>query len=290
MRWTATIVAFFAIGAGLLALDVRDREAVGADDTCAAPGIATGAANGAAIANPFSSVSTGAATGFHHDDKPPAQFPDDSTVLDSSQDLHIAESRRNYRSFLTRPDGYLKYEALAGVHHEDVSGLDKVVYDQYLSYHGRLAVEDLRYQISTSPLDHAGNAERYVRMLEIIARAPCPPDEHWDVCISQALGITRTDVEEAQADVSILLDQRNLAQLRVQLTGHVPGAQLPMALYESLTPLLVRSLDGDEETIRRFGLAPDGANEIIAAINEYLGSEPLESVRDRSGAAAQSKP
>ena len=74
MRWTATIVAFFAISAGLFALDVRDREAVGADDTSAAPGIPTGAANGAAIANPFSSVPTGVATRFHHDDKPPAQF------------------------------------------------------------------------------------------------------------------------------------------------------------------------------------------------------------------------
>ena len=90
--------------------------------------------------------------------------------------------------------------------------------------------------------------------------------------------------------MSILLDQRNLAQLRVELTGRVPGARLPMALYESLTPLLVRSLDGDEETIRRFGLAADGANEIIAAVNEYLGGEPLEGVRDRSGAAAQLKP
>ena len=106
MRWTATIVAFFAIGAGLSALDVRDREAVGADDISAAPRSATGAAIGAAIANPFSNVSTGTATGPDHDNGPPAQLPDDPTVLDTSQDLHIAESRRNYRSFLTRPDGY----------------------------------------------------------------------------------------------------------------------------------------------------------------------------------------
>ena len=290
MRWTATIVAFFAISAGLLALVVRDREAVGADDTSAAPSIATGAANGAAIANPFSNVPTEVATRFHHDDKPLAPFTAEPTVLDTSQDLHIAESQRNYRSFLTQPDGYLKYEALAGVHHQDVSGLDKVVYDHYLSYHGRLAVEEMRYQISTNPLDHAGNAERYVKMLDIIARAPCPPDEHWDGCISQSLGITRTDVEKAQADESILRDQRNLAQLKLELTGRVPGARLPMALYESLTPLLVRTLDGDEETIRRFGLAAEGANEIIATVNEYLSGEPLEGVRDLSGAAAQLKP
>ena len=63
-----------------------------------------------------------------------------------------------------------------------------------------------------------------------------------------------------------------------------------MALYESLTPLLVRSLDGDEETIQRFGLVADGANEIIASMNEYLGSEPMEAVRDLPEAAAQFKP
>ena len=229
MRWTATIVAFFAIGAGLLALDVRDRPVVGAHDTSSA-NFATDAANGAAIANPFSNVSTGAATDFHHEGEPAVQVSDDSAALDTSQDLHIAESRKNYRSFLSLPDGYLKYEALAGVHHQDVSGLDKVVYDQYLSYHGRLAVEELRYRISTNPFDHAGNAERYVKVLDIIARAACPPDEHWDGCISQTLGMTRAEAEKAQADVSILRDER----------------------------------------------PADGANEIIATINEYLSTAPPE--------------
>ena len=197
-------------------------------------------------------------------------------MLDTSQDMHIAESRRNYRVFLVRPDGYSKYEALAGVHHEDIPGLDKVVYDRYLSYHGRLAIDDLRYQVSTNPLDHAGNAERYVRMLDVIAKAPCAPDEHWDDCIGQTLGISRTQVERAQADASILHDQGNLEQMRVQLAGRVPGARLPMSLYESLTPLLVRSLDGDEETILRFGLSAHGAHEIITAINEALSSEPFK--------------
>jgi len=88
--------------------------------------------------------------------------------------------------------------------------------------------------------------------------------------------MTRAEAEKAQADVSILRDQRNLAQLRMQLAGRVPGAQPPMALYDSLTPLLVRSLDAEEETIRRFGLTADGANEIIATINEYLSTAPPE--------------
>jgi hypothetical protein len=274
MRWTVTIIAVFAIVAGLAVLTVGDRGQLDTNDA-SAPRIATGAAISAAIASPFSEISPGAAVGLDHDNGLPVHSSDDPTVLDTSQDQHIAESRRNYRLFLARPDGYLKYEALAGVHHEDVPGLDKVVHDRNLSYHGRLAIEELRYQISTSPFDHAGNAERYVRMLEVIAKAPCPPDEHWDDCIIQTLGITRTDVERAQADASILRDQRNLAQLRVQLAGRGPDTRLPMALYDSLTPLLARSLEGDEETIRLFGLSADGANEIIGAVNESLSSEPF---------------
>ena len=268
MRWTAAIVAFLAIGAGLLGPDVRDRQMVGASET-SAPGLVSGVSNGAAIVNPFSNLPTGKATGFHHEGEPSDQLSDDPTRPDTSQDLHIAESRKNYRLFLSLPDGYLKYQALAGVHHQDVSGLDKAVYDQYVSYHGRLAVEELRYQISASPFDHAGNADRYVKLLDIIARAPCAPDEHWEDCISQTLGITRADVEKAQADVSVLRDERDLAQLKVQLAERVPGAQFPIALYESLAPLLARSLKEEEETIRRFGLTADAAKEIIATINGY---------------------
>src|SRR5688572_22471279 len=109
MRWTATIIAVFAIGTGLAVLTVGDRGHVGANDA-SAPRSATGAAISAAIASPFSEISPGAAAGPDHDNGPPVHSPDDPTVVDTSQDMHIAESRRNYRLFLSRPDGYSKYE------------------------------------------------------------------------------------------------------------------------------------------------------------------------------------
>jgi hypothetical protein len=290
VRWTACIVALFAIGAGLLALNDRELESGGDVDSSATWGVPTADPSGAAIVNPFSALSRGVATVFEHGDQPRDPLPDASTVLDASQDLHIAESQRNYRAFLARPDGYSKYEALAAVHPQDITGLEQLVYDQHLSYHGRLAVEELRYQVSTSPLDHAGNADRLVRMLDIIAKAPCPPDEHWSGCIGQSLGITRADVEKAQADVSILRDQRNLAQARALLAERSSGAQLPVALYESLTPLLVRSLDGDEDAVKRFGLAAEEASDIVTTINEQLSGEPPKSARDIPGTAAPLKP
>ena len=197
----------------------------------------------------------------------PADVPSDT-----SQELHVQESRRNYSEFLNHPDGYRKYEYLAGVQYEHIPGLVKLVYDQYLLHHGRLGFEELLQDIRSHPDDHEGNSDRYRRMLEIVAKTPCEPDDYWNGCIVQALGVTRDDVQNAQAEAASLLAEQNLAKLRgysSYLDLATPEGEAYQALYDSLAPLLSSTIEGDERVLKRFGLTADEAAAIVDRVNRH---------------------
>jgi hypothetical protein len=202
-------------------------------------------------------------------DQPPA---DEGVLADRSQDLHIAESRRNYSLFLSEPDGYRKYAYLAAVQVDHIAGLEERIYNQHLLYQGRLGFDELLQQVRSNPTDHEANADHYRRMLDIMARMPCPPDEYWNGCVRHSLGVTRNDIENAQAEVSNLRDEQRLAQLQTYLSHddhEFRDGEYYTQLYEGLTPLLSRAVEGDEQVLQRFRLTAHQAIGIVTTMNDH---------------------
>ena len=240
---------------------------------------------GAAIASPFSATSDADMEAVDDDMRngkstvggaraAMGQAAPDAPPVDTSQELHIQESRRNHGGFLAQPDGYRKYKHLIGVQYEHVPELGKHVYDQFLSYHGRRAFDEIVQHVKSNPDDHEANAERYRQMLEIIATMPCEPDDTWNGCIVQVLGTTRDEVERAEADAASLVAWENLAKLRgygPDVDLGTPEGQAYRALYDSLAPVLAGAIEGDEIVIRRFGLTVDEAKAIVERINRHDG-------------------
>lgn len=237
----------------------------------------------AAIASPPPAASTRSAAAGGEARAAPAGALPDAPPVDTSQELHIQESWRNYRGFLEQPEGYRKYNHLAGVQYEHIPDLEKHVYDQFLSYHGRLAFDQIVRHVESDPGDHEADAQRYGQMLEIIATMPCEPDDDWNGCIFQALGTTRDEVERAQADAASLVARENLAKLRavgadVDL-GTAEG-EAYRALYDSLAPVLAAAIEGDESVLARFELTVDEATALVERMNRHdgqaLGDPPVQ--------------
>ena len=189
--------------------------------------------------------------------------------VDTSQALHIEESRRNYAAFLRSPGGYKQYEHLANVQYDHIPGLEKHVYDQHLSYYGQLGFEELLREIAANPGDHENNSDRYGRMLEIIAKMPCELDHDWDGCVVQIVGVTRDAVEKAREETALLLAAQNLVKLREYRAreGYLgaPEAEAYQALYDSLAPVLAGVIDGNDQAARRLGI---GAAEAAAIVDD----------------------